>query len=109
MLDWDADDQLAAVTSVANETEACPGCGLRPDQMTSVNAALTRCPGCEARQREHRKIGEHDRGMLTVFEHVADARDSVWARLTRKGAEWANRHRHDPGPLYVTDPDNPDG
>ena len=109
VLAWSPDDQLAAVTSVADETESCSGCGLRPDQFPHVAVALDRCPGCEARERIRKTIADGDVGIRTVFELVDDARDSIWARYTHQGSQWARTHRADAGVLTVADPDNPAG
>lgn len=109
VLAWSEHDQLAAITSLANEREACPGCGLRPDQHTSVAADLDRCPGCEARTRIQKSIDGDDPGLRTVFVTVDDTRDSVWAKYTSVGAHWAAKHRHDPNRLHVADPTNLDG
>lgn len=108
MLGWDDRDQLAAATSVQNDREACPGCGLRPDQHPHVESDLDRCPGCEARARTAKKIGADDYGLRAVFYPVADSRDSIWAKLTQKGAQWAAKHRHDPGVIRIN-PDDYEG
>ena len=87
---------VAAATSLSDERERCSGCGLRPDQFHTVEAALDRCPGCEARARTAKQVKEGDVGLRTVFAWVSDARDSIWAKYTQRGAQWAKAHRLDP-------------
>jgi len=104
VLDWSPADQLAAATSVADEIEACPGCGLRPDQHHMVEADLDRCPGCEAKAAKHGEVGEHDRGMRIGFYPVDDSRLSVWAQYTQEGRRWLAANRSAPDGL-IYDPD----
>jgi len=98
--DWSPDDQLQAATSLADETETCPGCGIRPDQHHLLEAGLDRCPGCEARAKLQASLTESDRGMRIGFYPVTDSRVSVWAAFTQKGKAWAMSHRGDPALLY---------
>ena len=107
MLAWSPADQLAAVTSVQNEREACPGCGLRHDQMTLVEADVERCPGCEAREREAKRASDSV-GLRTRFYPVADTRQSVWARYTADGKRWLRKVRRDPDPILLRSPDDAD-
>lgn len=108
VLEWSEPDLLAAATSVAVERERCPGCGLLPEQHHLVEAGLDRCPGCEARQRAAKQITPEDMGVRAAFWTVADSRDSVWAKYTSAGAQWAAKHRRDPG-VIVADPDDVNG
>jgi len=108
ILRWSPSDQLGAATSLQDEREACPGCGLRPDQHSTVEAVLTSCPGCEARTRTGKQIGKNDVGVRTAFALVDDSRRSVWARFTHRGMTWAQKHRRDPDGLIVDDPADAD-
>jgi len=104
VLDWSPVDQLAAVASIQNEQEACPGCGLRPDQHRLVEADLSACPGCDARAAVVQKLTAADSSRLVGFFPVSDTRLSVWARYTQEGARWTAEHRHRPDGLFY----NPD-
>lgn len=100
---WSPADQLAAAVNVLNESEACPGCGLRPDQHHQVEADLTSCPGCEARAAAAKDLTDKDRAKLVGFFPVADTRESAWARYTLAGSRWRAQHRHTP-PGLIYDP-----
>jgi hypothetical protein len=50
--EWSHSDLVAAVASIIDERERCPGCGLTPDDAWHVCAELVLCPTCEDRDKK---------------------------------------------------------
>lgn len=55
---WPHSDLVAAVTSLVDELERCPGCGLSEGDAWHVTADLSWCPTCADRDRQLKKL--HD-------------------------------------------------
>jgi len=102
---WSAADIVHAATSIADDVEACPACGLRPDQYPFVEADTGHCPGCEAKQRVAKDIDPKSFGTFASFYPADDGRNSVWARFTRSGKQWARTHRRHPDPVFPNQDD----
>jgi hypothetical protein len=104
VLAWHPADLTAAVTSLLDDAQRCPDCGLSDDDLRHVEIDVTRCPACEAKESIARQVRDEVKdnpaaaaGMKVRPFPVADPLDSVWATMTVDGLRWrdAERRRRD--------------
>ena len=100
---WSMSDLVAAVTSIVNEAERCPGCGLSDSDRRWVAAELVTCPACEDRDRQLDQLRDmkSTAGWRARFRQLTSVDESMlessWARFTIDGAraraKWRSEHR----------------
>jgi len=98
--EWVPSDVTAAVVSMLDEANRCPGCGLTEADAWHVEAELHKCVTCEDRDRKAEELRDSKQraGWRVRFARLDPDEAVEWsaaARFTLEGAEARARARRE--------------